>query len=92
MSDTVENKVSDTTVTPVERLSDEDMLAIERANNKRVLAVANAKAATNEAEAADQGYKNVVMQFFLKYGLTSEDAINPDGTIKRRGAVEQSGS
>ncbi len=96
MSD-VENKV-ETTEKPVEslakgpeRLSDEDMLTIERANNKRQIAVANAKAATAEAEAAEMGYKNLVMQLFLKYGLSQEDAINPDGTVKRGGVAANGG-
>lgn len=67
----------------VERLSDADMLSLERANNKRQLALANAKAATVEAEAAELSYKNLVMQLFMKHGLSQDDAINPDGSLRR---------
>lgn len=69
---------------PVERISDADMLALERANTKRQLALKDAKTATLEAEYAELNYKNLVMQLFLKHGLSQEDAIQPDGTLVRR--------
>lgn len=74
-----EEKSKDT----VERLSDEDMLAVERSNNKRQLALATAKAAASDAELAEAQYKSLVLQLFLKYGLSAEDLINADGTVKR---------
>lgn len=65
------------------RLSDGDMLALERAGNKRALADAHAKQAIAESENAELQYKNVVMQLFLKYGLSDKGSFAQDGTITR---------
>jgi hypothetical protein len=82
-----QNEPGVTAAPAAERLSDADMLSLERANNKRQLALSNAKAATSEAEAAELTYKTLILQLFLKHGLTQEDVINPDGTIRRGAKV-----
>jgi len=67
-----------------ERMPDSDLLALERANTKRQLSLSDAKNSTLAAEAADMAYKNLVLQLFLKHGLTAEDTITVDGTINRK--------
>ena len=41
-----------------------------------------------EGEAAELAYKNIVLQLFMKYKLTSSDSISEDGTINRGALVK----
>lgn len=69
-----------------ESLSQEDMLSIERAQAKLELAALTARAASSESELAQMQYKNIIMQLFMKYGLSKSDTINRDGTITKNGS------
>lgn len=66
-----------------EKISEADMLVLERAANKHQLSVATAKAAVAESETTELQYKNVVMQLFMRYGLTEKDTIAQDGSVTR---------
>jgi len=83
MDDVQEVMGSELEVTPTEKLAEEDRMAIEAAKNQIRLAVSNAKLALAEQEKADLSYKLVVMQVFMKYGLSSKDSVSEDGSIVR---------
>lgn len=72
----------------VEKISEVDFLNLELAKSKKQLAVAGAKTAMAEGEAAELAYKNIVLQLFMKYKLTSSDSISEDGTINRGALVK----
>lgn len=76
-------------VNEVEALSDVDRLSLELAKSARFTAVAEAKAALANQEKADISYKYVVLQLYMKYGLTPADAIKETGEILRGGALPQ---
>ena len=63
------------------RLSDLDIMTLELAKSKRQTALAEAKAALANNENAETVYKYTVLQLYLKYKLTSKDAISEDGSI-----------
>lgn len=67
-------------------LSDIDKVSLELAKSKKQIAIAEAKAALANNEKAELQYKYVVLQIYMKYGLTELDAINEDGTILRNHA------
>lgn len=71
---------------PVEQLKDTDKMALELAKSKRLLALAQAEKALAQNETADLSYKYVVLQLYMKYGLTEDDAISEKGEILRGGA------
>lgn len=82
-----EEKSPETTpVAPVPRLDEVDRLALELAKQKRLLALSQAEKALVVNEKADLEYKYVVLQLYMKYGLTSADALSEDGTILKGGA------
>lgn len=83
MSDTEQ-----TTPAP-EKLSDVDRLALELAKQQKQTALAEAKAALANNEKSDLAYKYVVLQLYMKYGLTEADAISENGEIIRGGALPQ---
>jgi len=70
-------------------LSDIDKVSLELAKSKKQIAIAEAKAALANNEKAELQYKYVVLQIYMKYGLTELDAINEDGTILRNHAQQQ---
>jgi len=74
-----------------ERLADVDKMALDLARANRKTALAEAQKALAQNETAELSYKYVVLQLYMKYGLTASDAINEsDGTLLRGGAVQQS--
>jgi hypothetical protein len=73
----------------IERLSDVDRLSLELAKSTRLTAVAEAKAALANSEKAELSYKYVILQLYMKYGLTAADAIKESGEILRGGALPQ---
>ena len=75
---------------PVTKMMEEDRLALELAKSRRETVLAQAKEALAKNENADLAYKYVVLQLYMKYGLTSADAISENGDIVRGGAVQQS--
>lgn len=72
-----------------ERLMDVDRMALELAKSQRQTALAEAKTALAQNEKAELSYKYVVLQLYMKYGLTERDAISEAGEILRGGAVQQ---
>lgn len=75
---------------PVEKLSESDRLALELAKSKRQIALAEAKTALANNENAELSYKYVVLQLYMKYGLTERDAISEAGEILKDGALQKS--
>ena len=73
---------------PVARLQEVDRLALELAKSKRQTALAEAKTALANNDNAELAYKYVVLQLYMKYGLTERDAINENGEILKDGAVQ----
>lgn len=71
------------------RLSDIDRMALELARQQRLTALADAKAAIAQNEKAELAYKYVVLQLYMKYGLTDADAISETGEIVKNGALMQ---
>jgi hypothetical protein len=77
------------TVAPmVDQLQDVDRMALELAKSKRMVALAQAEKALAQNETADVSYKYVVLQLYMKYGLTEADAIDESGKILRGGAQQ----
>lgn len=72
---------------PTERLHEVDRLALELAKSKRQTALAEAKTALANNDNAELSYKYVVLQIYMKYGLTEADAITEAGEVLRGGAV-----
>lgn len=75
----------------VDKLSDVDRMALELAKSRRQTVLAEAKTALAHNENAELAYKYVVLQLYMKYGLTEADAITEAGEIKRGGALPQQG-
>jgi hypothetical protein len=71
-----------------EKLQDADRLTLELAKAKRQTALAEAKTALANNENAELSYKYVVLQLYMKYGLTSKDAISENGDVIRGGAAQ----
>lgn len=94
MSDKInknESLTTNRTDQPTERLSDVDRMALDLAKSNKKLAVAQAEKALAQNETAEVSYKYVVLQLYMKYGLTAEDAITEAGDIIRGGAIESKG-
>jgi hypothetical protein len=74
---------------PVPRLMDVDRMALELARQRRQTALAEAKTALAQNDNAELAYKYVVLQLYMKYGLTDADAISEAGEIVKGGALPQ---
>ena len=73
---------------PKETLSEMDRLALELAKSRKQTAQATAEKALAQHETSDLAYKYVVLQLYMKYGLTEVDALNESGEILRGGAAK----
>jgi len=71
-----------------ERLQETDRMALELSKANRKTALANAEKAIAQNETAELAYKYVVLQLYMKYGLTEQDAISEQGEILRGGAKQ----
>lgn len=69
-----------------EKLSEVDKLNLDLARTKRQTALAEAKTALANNENSELSYKYLVLQLYMKYNLTSDDAISEAGDIVRGGA------
>lgn len=87
MSD--QENVVDVSAVPMPNLKmqESDRLSLELAKLNRKLALAEAQTALAKNENAELSYKYVVLQIYMKYGLTEKDAINENGEIIKDGAV-----
>lgn len=74
---------------PTLKLMDVDKLQLDLAKEKRSTALAEAKTALANNEKAELAFKYVVLQIYMKYGLTDADAISETGEIVKNGAVRQ---
>lgn len=70
-----------------EKLGEVDRMALELAKSKRETALAEAKTALANNEKADLAYRYVVLQIYMKYGLSEADALTEAGDIIRGGAL-----
>jgi hypothetical protein len=64
-------------------IQEADKLALELAKMNKRLAAVNAEKALAQNETADLHYKYVVLQIYMKYGLTPNDSIDESGNILR---------
>ena len=76
---------------PAPRLSDVDKMALDLAKERRVTAQSEVKLAQAKGENAELSFRYVVLQLYMKYGLTNQDALAEDGTIVLGGALQQQG-
>lgn len=74
---------------PNPRLMDIDKMALDLAKERRQTALAEAKTALAKNENAELAFKYVVLQLYMKYGLTDQDAISETGEIVKGGAVQK---
>lgn len=74
---------------PVERLSEVDKLSLDLARTKRQTALAEAKTALANNENSELQYKYLILQIYMKYGMTADDALSETGDIVRGGARPQ---
>lgn len=73
--------------TPSEKISEVDRMALELSKSQRAVALAEAKTALANNEKAELAYKYVVLQIYMKYGMTAQDALSESGEIVRGGAL-----
>lgn len=76
-----------TTSTVSAKLAEVDKMALELAKANRKTALAQAEKALAQNETADLAYKYVILQLYMKYGLTEADAITEAGEIVKGGAA-----
>lgn len=74
-----------------EKLAEADRLSLELAKSRRQTALAEAKTALANNENAELAYKYLVLQIYMKYGLTEADALTEQGSILRGGAPANQG-
>ncbi len=86
MSETLSKVKTVGEVLPSEKLSEVDRLALELAKANRKIALTQAEKAIAQNETSELAYKYVVLQLYMKYGLTEVDAISEAGDILRGGA------
>lgn len=73
-----------------QRLQEVDRLALELSKANRKISLANAEKALAQNETAELGYKYVVLQLYMKYGLNETDALTEAGEIIKGGALPKS--
>ena len=69
------------------KLMDIDKAALDLARERRKTALAEAKTALAHNDNAELAYKYVILQLYMKYGLTDADAISETGDIIKGGAL-----
>lgn len=73
--------------TPSTKLMEVDRLVLDLAKERRKTALAEAKTSLAQNDNAELAYKYVVLQIYMKYGLTEADAISEAGDIMKGGAL-----
>ena len=76
-------------VPPQPKLMEIDRMNLELARQRRLTALAEAKTALAQSETTELSYKYVVLQIYMKYGLTDADAISENGDIIKNGALQR---
>src|SRR5271163_5056892 len=74
---------------PIEKLTEVDRLTLDLARTKRQTVLAEAKTALANNEKSELEYKYLILQVYMKYGLTADDALSEAGDIIRGGAVQK---
>jgi len=74
---------------PIEKLTEVDRLTLDLARTKRQTVQAEAKTALANNEKSELEYKYLILQVYMKYGLTADDALSEAGDIIRGGAVQK---
>ncbi len=69
-----------------QKISELDRMALELSKSNKKVALAQAEKALAQNETAELAYKYIVLQLYMKYKLTEQDAINENGDILRGGA------
>jgi hypothetical protein len=72
---------------PPAKLLDIDKAALDLARERRKTALAEAKTALAQNDNAELSYKYVILQLYMKYGLSDRDAISENGDIVKDGAL-----
>jgi hypothetical protein len=72
-----------------EKMHEQDRMLLEVAKSRKETAMAQAREAAAKNETAELTYKYIVLQLYMKYGLTAADAISENGDIVRGGAIQQ---
>ena len=73
---------------PNPKLMDVDKMALDLARERKLTALAEAKTAVAKNDNAELAFKYVVLQIYMKYGLTEADAISEQGEIIKNGAAQ----
>lgn len=68
------------------KLSEADKIILDSLKYKRDLSMCMAERELARSESAELSYKYVVLQLYMKYHLTEQDAINENGDILYGGA------
>lgn len=71
----------------VGRLPDTDVLALELAKTNKKLAYADAQTALEKHKLAELNYRYLILQLYMRNGLTEKDGIDENGNILYDGAV-----
>jgi hypothetical protein len=72
---------------PAPKLADEDKAALDLAKSRKETAAAVAREATAKGETAELAFRYVVLQLYMKYGLSTNDALSDNGDILIGGAA-----
>jgi len=72
----------------ITQIQDTDKMALELAKSRRQVALAQAEKSLAQNETAEIAYKYIVLQLYMKYGLSESDAIDDNGKILRGGAPQ----
>jgi len=67
------------------KLSDQDQHTLDLAKANKKMASLNAEKAIAQNETAELHYKYVVLQIYMKYGLSPKDGIDESGNIIKSG-------
>lgn len=69
-----------------EKIQDADRVNLNFAQMNKKIALLNAEKAIAQHENTELNYRYLVLQLYVKYGLTQEDTIDENGNIIRGGA------
>jgi hypothetical protein len=70
-----------------QRLTEEDRMKLELAKADKKIALANAEKAIAQNDLADMKYRNFILELYVRYGLSTSDAIDENGNILKNGAT-----
>lgn len=81
--DTMEDVKPESVTAVQEKLDNSDIQALEIAKLNRKVALKEAEKALAENKSAELAYHYLVLQMYLKYGLSVNDSLDEQGNIKR---------